>query len=171
MRKRRSYWVAGIDLVQFEWPTGLTGIGYYFNLLKDCRFNVFWTCFMLERAYYRSGTCLVCALALLIAVMTPSVLPSRTSNRFVQMIRPTRNYDALPTPMQSHRFEQTIDDNMVDAAEFGREAKNEKEEECFDGLIGLASVLFARPLSTSLKRPAKHAMAFGPKQSSPVLRC
>jgi hypothetical protein len=126
---------------------------------------------MLERVYYRCGIHLVCALALLIAVMTSRVLPSRTVSKSYQMICLTRNYSTPPTPSTRHCFKSTADGNMADTAEFGREAENENEEECFVGVTGSVSFLIGPPLSTSPKRPAKRTKAFGLMQSSPVLRC
>jgi hypothetical protein len=126
---------------------------------------------MLERVYYRCGICLVCALALLIAVMTSPLLPSRTGSKSFQMICRMRNYSTPPTPSTRHCFKSTADGNMADTAEFGREVDNEKEEECFVGVTGSVSFLVGPPLSTSLKWPAKQTKAFGLMQSSPMLRC
>jgi len=126
---------------------------------------------MLERVYYRCGICLVCALALLIAVMTSPLLPSRTGSKSFQMICLMRNYSTPPTPSTRHCFKSTADGNMADTAEFGREVENEKVEECFVGVTGSVSFLIDPPLSTSLKRPAKQTKAFGLMQSSPMLRC
>ena len=126
---------------------------------------------MLERVYYRCGICLVCALALLIAVMRSPLLPSRTGSKSFQMICLMRNYSTRPTPSASQCFKSTADGNMADTAEFGRAVENEKVEECFVGATGSVSFLIAPPLSTSLKRPAKQTKAFGLMQSSPMLRC
>ena len=126
---------------------------------------------MLERVYYRCGICLVCALALLIAVMTSPLLPSRTGSKSFQMICLMRNYNTPPTPSTRHCFKSTADGNMADTAEFVRGVENEKVEECFVGVTGLVSFLIDPPLSTSLKRPAKQTKAFGLMQSSPMLRC
>jgi hypothetical protein len=126
---------------------------------------------MLERFYYRCGIRPVCALALLIAVMTFPFLPSPTGSKSFQMICLMRNYSTSPTPSTRYCFKSTADGNMADTAEFGREVENEKEEECFVGVTGSVSFLIGPPLSTSLKRPAKQTKAFGLMQSSPVLRC
>ena len=126
---------------------------------------------MRERVFYRCGTCPVCAFALLIAVMTTPVLPARTVSKSYQMICLIRNYTTPPTPLTRPCFKSTADGNMADTAEFGREAENENEEECFVGVTGSVSFLIGPPLSTSLKRPAKQTKAFGRMQSSPVLRC
>ena len=129
---------------------------------------------MLERIHYRCGTGPVCALALLIAVMTTPVLPSRTVSKSYQMICLIRNYSTPPTPPSPSTrpsFKSTADGNMADTAEFGREVENENEEECFVGVTGSVSFLIGPRLSTSLKRPAKQTKAFGLMQSSPVLRC
>jgi hypothetical protein len=129
---------------------------------------------MRERVYYRCSTCPVCALALLIAVMTTPVLPSRTVSKSYQMICLIRNCStpqAPPTPSTRPCFRSTSDGTMADAAEFGREVENEKEEECFVEVTGPVPLLIAPPLSTSLKRPAKQTKASGLMQSSPVLRC
>ena len=126
---------------------------------------------MLERVYYRYGICLVCALALLIAVMTSPLLPSRTGSKSFQMICQMRNYSTRPTPSTRHCFKSTADGNMADTAEFGREVENENDEERSLGVTGLVSFLVGPPISTSLKRPAKQTKAFGLMQSSPMLRC
>ena len=129
---------------------------------------------MPERVYYRCGIPLVCALALLIAVMTTPVLPSRTVSKSYQMFCLIRNYTtppAPPTPSTRPCFKSTADGNMADTAEFGREVENENEEECFVGVTGSVSFLIGPRLSTSLKRPAKQTKAFGLMQSSSMLRC
>ena len=126
---------------------------------------------MLERVSYRCGICLVCALALLIAVMTSPRLPSRTGSKSFQMFCQKRNSSTRPTPSTRHCFKSTANGNMADTAEFGRAVENEKVEECFVGVTGSVSFLIAPPLSTSLKRPAKQTKAFGLMQLSPMLRC
>lgn len=126
---------------------------------------------MPERAAYRCGICLVCALALLIAVMTSPLPPSRTGSKSIQMLCQKRSSGTRPTPSTRHRFMSTADGNMADTAEFGRAVENEKVEECFVGVTGSVSFLFAPPLSTSLKRPAKQIKAFGLVALSPMLRC
>jgi hypothetical protein len=126
---------------------------------------------MLERVYYRCGLALVCALALLIVLMTSSLLPSGTGSKSFQVIRPMRNYSTPPTPSTRHCFKSTADGNMADTAEFGREVENENEEECFVGVTGSVSFLIGPALSTSLKRPAKQTKALSLMQSSPLLRC
>jgi hypothetical protein len=138
---------------------------------------------MLERVYYRCGNCLVCALALLIAAMTSPYLPSCTGSMAFQIFCLMRNDSTPATPSTRHCFRSTPDGILADYAignataefgrevEFGREAENEKEEECFVGVTGSVSYLIGLPLSTSLKRPAKQAKAFGLMQSTPMLRC
>lgn len=126
---------------------------------------------MLERVYYQWGICLVCALVLLIAVMTSPLLPSRTDSKSFQVTCLTRNFSTPPPSSARHCCKGTADGNMADAAEFGGEVENEEEEECFVGVIGPVSVVVGRPLSTSLKRLPKRTKAFDLMQSSPMLRC
>jgi hypothetical protein len=126
---------------------------------------------MLERVYYRCAICLVSAPALLIAVMTYPLLLSRTGSKSFQMSCLMWNHSTPSTPSTRHCFKSTADGNTADTAEFGREVENEEEEECVVGVTGSLSFLVGPPLSTSLKRPAKQAKAFGLMQSSPILRC
>ena len=126
---------------------------------------------MLERVNYRYGICVVCALALLIAVMTSPIRPSRSDNKSFQTTCLTLNYSTPAEPFTRLFFNSAADGNMADTDEFGREAENEEEEECFVRVTGSVSFLVAPPLSTSLKRPAKHANGFGLMQSCPILRC
>jgi hypothetical protein len=126
---------------------------------------------MLERVHYRFGNCLVCAVGLLIAVMTSPLLPSRTGSKSFQMICQIRNHSTPPTPSTRHFFKSTADGDKADTAGFDRGVENEKVEECFDGVTGSVSFLIDPPLSTSLKRPARQTKAFGLMQSSPMLRC
>ena len=126
---------------------------------------------MLEHVYYRSGICLVSALVLLTVVMSTPLLPARMGSKSFQIVCQMRNYGTRPTPSTRHCFKRTADGNMADSAEFGRAVETEKVEECFAGVTGTVSFLFAPPLSTSLKRPAKQTKAFGLMQLSPMLRC
>ena len=126
---------------------------------------------MLDRVHYRCGIGLVCALALLIAVMASPLLPSRTGSKSLRMIYRMRNFSTPPTPSTRHCFESTAGGNLADTAEFGREVENEQEEECFAGVSGSVSFLVDPSLSTSRNRPAKQTKAFGLMQSSAMLRC
>ncbi len=126
---------------------------------------------MLERIDYRCGMCLICALALLIAVMTSRIRPSPTDSTSLQSISLKRNYSTPASGSTRHCFTSSEDDSTADTGEFGQEMENEKVEECLVGVTGLVCFLIAPPLSTSLSRPARLSKVYGLMKSSPILRC
>jgi hypothetical protein len=126
---------------------------------------------MLERVYDRCAICLVYPLALLIAVLTSPLVPSRMGSKSFQMLYLVQHHNTPAAPPLRHCFRSNADGHTPDTAEFGREAENDDEEEFFAEVTGSVSFLIGPPLSTSLRRPAKQTKAFDLMKSSPILRC
>ena len=126
---------------------------------------------MLERVDYQCGMCLICALTLLIAVMTSPIRPSPTDSTLLHSISLKRNCSTPASESTRHCFTSSEHDSTADTGEFGQEMENEKVEECLVGVTGLVCFLIAPPLSTSLKGTARLSKVYCLMKSSPSLRC